>query len=203
VGVGLSDGSSIPARRVICALPPEATDRLLRSVQTASDYAALGRSAIVNVYLWYDRPVLPVPFAGTFDSPLQWIFDRSRILGEQAGGWCVGASLSAADDLVDRPKDALAELCDDALGRLLPARGRARLERSAVVKERRATFRADPRATARRPGPVTSVPGLFLAGDWTDTGWPATMEGAVRSGELVVTSALSSRSRDREGAGVR
>jgi squalene-associated FAD-dependent desaturase len=203
VGVGLSDGSSIPARRVICALPPEATDRLLRSVQAASDYAALGRSAIVNVYLWYDRPVLPVPFAGTFDSPLQWIFDRSRILGEQAGGWCVGASLSAADDLVDRPKDALAELCDDALGRLLPARGRARLERSAVVKERRATFRADPRATARRPGPATSVPGLFLAGDWTDTGWPATMEGAVRSGELAVTSALSSRSRDREEAGVR
>jgi hydroxysqualene dehydroxylase len=201
-GVRLQDGSSIPARQVICALPPEGADRLLRSAGVPSDHAALGRSAIVNVYLWYDRPVLQVPFAGTFDSPLQWVFDRSRILGENAGGWCVGVSLSAADDLVDRPKEALADLCDDALGRLFPAHGRARLERSAVVKEPRATFRANPRATTRRPGPVTPVPGLLLAVDWTDTGWPATMEGAVRSGERSVAAALTRRDRAFEEAGV-
>jgi monoamine oxidase len=143
-----------------------------------------------------------VPFAGTFDSPLQWIFDRSRILGEEAGGWCVGVSLSAAGDLVDRPKDALADLCDDALGRLFPARGRARLERRAVVKEPRATFRAGPGAAARRPGPATAIPGLFLAGDWTAPGWPPTMEGAVRSGERAVAAAMTSRDRALEGAGV-
>jgi squalene-associated FAD-dependent desaturase len=201
-GVRLQDGSSLPARRVICALPPDGADRLLRSAGAPSGHAALGRSAIVNVYLWYDRPLLAVPFAGTFDSPLQWIFDRSRILGEEAGGWCVGVSLSAAGDLVDRPKDALADLCDDALGRLFPARGRARLERRAVVKEPRATFRAGPGAAARRPGPATAIPGLFLAGDWTDTGWPATMEGAVRSGERAVAAAMTSRDRALEGAGV-
>jgi squalene-associated FAD-dependent desaturase len=201
-GVRLQDGSSIHARRVICAIPPAAADRLLRSTGTPSDHVALGRSAIVNVYLWYDRPVLPVPFAGTFDSPLQWIFDRSQLLGEEAGGWCVGVSLSAADDLVDRPKDAIAALIDDALGRLFPTHHRARLERSAVVKEPRATFRAGPGEAARRPGPTTAVPGLFLAGDWTDTGWPATMEGAVRSGERAVAAAVASPDRALDAAGV-
>ncbi len=201
-GVRLQDGSSIHAGRVICALPPEAADRLLRSAGAPTDHAVLGRSAIVNVYLWYDRPVLPVLFAGTFDSPLQWIFDRSRILGEDAGGWCVGVSLSAADDLVDRPKETLADLLDDALGRLFPACGRARLERSAVVKEPRATFRAGPGTAARRPGPATRIPGLFLAGDWTDTGWPATMEGAVRSGERAAAAAMTRHDPVLKGAEV-
>jgi squalene-associated FAD-dependent desaturase len=201
--VRLQDGSSVPARRVICALPPEAADRLLRSTGAPSGHGALGQSAIVNVYLWYDRPVLPLPFAGTFDSPLQWIFDRSRILGEEAGGSCVGVSLSAADDLAERPKEALARLCDEALARLFPARGRARLERSAVVKEPRATFRAVPGAAALRPGPATRVAGLFLAGDWTDTGWPATMEGAVRSGERAVATAMARPDRALQEAGIR
>ena len=202
-GVRLQDGTSLPARRVVCALPPEGADRLLGSAGAPSDHAAVGRSAIVNVYLWYDRPILPLPFAGTFDSPLQWVFDRSRLLGEEAGGWCVGISLSAADDLVDRSKDALMNLCDEALGLLFPARGPARLERWTVVKEPRATFRADAGQASRRPGPVTAIPGLFLAGDWTDTGWPATMEGAVRSGERAVAAAMASRDAALEGAGVR
>ncbi|MGH7570482.1 MAG: hydroxysqualene dehydroxylase HpnE [Gemmatimonadota bacterium] len=190
-GVRFQDASWIPARRVVCALPPEATDRLLQGVGVATDHAALGRSAIVNVYLWYDRPVLEVPFAGTFGSPLQWIFDRSRLLGDKAGGSCVGVSLSAADDLLEQPKEHLARLCDDALRRICPGRDRARLNGSAVVKEPRATFRAGPGAARLRPGPVTGIPGLFLAGDWTDTGWPATMEGAVRSGERAVSTALA------------
>ncbi|MGH7557278.1 MAG: hydroxysqualene dehydroxylase HpnE [Gemmatimonadota bacterium] len=192
-GVRLQDGSQIPAQRVVCALPPETTDRLLRDLGVATDHAALGRSAIVNVYLWYDRPILGVPFAGTFGSPLQWIFDRSRLLGEEAGGWCVGVSLSAADDLLETSKEHLAQLCDDALREICPGRGRARLVRSTVVKEPRATFRAGPGAMNRRPGPATAIPGLFLAGDWTDTGWPATMEGAVRSGERAVALAFAGR----------
>ncbi|MGH7563015.1 MAG: FAD-dependent oxidoreductase, partial [Gemmatimonadota bacterium] len=199
-GVRLQDASWIPARRVVCALPPETTDRLLQGVGVATDHAALGRSAIVNVYLWYDRPVLGVPFAGTFGSPLQWIFDRSRLLGEEAGGWCVGVSLSAADDLLELSKERLARLCDDALRRICPGRDRPRLIRSAVVKEPRATFRAGPGAAQRRPGPATEIPGLFLAGDWTDTGWPATMEGAVRSGERAVSVALAGQRSEADRA---
>ena len=201
-GVRLRDGSGVPARRVVCALPPGTTDGLLADVGVMSDHAALGRSAIVNVYLWYDRPVLEVPFAGTFGSPLQWVFDRSRLLGEEAGGWCVGVSLSAADDLLERPKEHLAGLCDDALGEICPARRRARLVRSAVVKEPGATFRAGPGVATRRPGPVTAIPGFFLAGDWTDTGWPATMEGAVRSGERAVAAALAECRPEADPAGV-
>lgn len=192
-GVVLADGSRIAARHVISALPPEALDRLLAASGLDSRYAAIGHAAIVNVYLWYDRAVLSVRFAGTFDSPLQWIFDRSRLLGSDAGGWCVGVSLSAADGLLEWPRERLVEWCDEALARLSPARRRARLLGSAVVKEPRATFRADPGQGSRRPDPVTDVRGLYLAGDWTDTGWPATMEGAVRSGERAARAALAER----------
>ena len=103
----------------------------------------------------------------------------------------MGVSLSAADDLVERPRDTLAGLLDDALDRLLPGRGPARLLRSAVVKEPRATFRAGPGKASRRPCPIPRIAGLLLAGDWTDTGWPATMEGAVRSGERAAAAALA------------
>lgn len=192
-GVVLTDGSRFHTRRVVSALPPAALDRLMSGTGRVTDYAAIGHTAIVNVYLWYDRPVLSVPFAGTFDSPLQWIFDRSRLLGPEAGGWCVGVSLSAADELLARSREHLAASCDEALARVSVGRRGARLLRSAVVKEPRATFRAGPGLASRRPGPATDIDGLFLAGDWTDTGWPATMEGAVRSGERAASVALADR----------
>jgi squalene-associated FAD-dependent desaturase len=189
-GVLLADGSRIAAERVVSALPPEALDRLMAGAGLRSDYAAIGHSAIVNVYLWYDRPVISVPFAGTFDSPLQWIFDRSLLIGREAGAFCVGVSLSAADELAAWPKERLAGLCDEALARISADRRPARLLRYAVVKEPRATFRAGPGVASRRPDPVTDLQDLLLAGDWTATGWPATMEGAVRSGERAAWAAL-------------
>lgn len=197
-GVILADGTRLPTRQLIAALPSEALDRLMAAAGLDTDYAAIGHSAIVNVYLWYDRPVLSVPFAGTFDSSLQWIFDRSRLLGPDAGGWCVGVSMSAADELISWSRETLAARCDEALARISVLRHGARLLRSAAVKEPRATFRAGPGLAPRRPGPVTGIEGLFLAGDWTDTGWPATMEGAVRSGERAVSAALAGR-RPAEG----
>lgn len=198
-GVELADGRTIPAGRVVAAVPPRALGRLLGN-QASPPGSLLGASPIVNIYLWYDRPVLPVPFAGTFGGPLQWVFDRTRLLGrEAAGGECLGISLSAADDTIGASKKELADRIDAAVERFLPARGPARRLAAAVVKEPRATFLAGPDLAGRRAGPAGPLPGLALAGDWTDTGWPATMEGAVRSGEAAARAVMSRRSLESAG----
>jgi len=198
-GVELTDGETIPTGRVVAAVPPHALGPLLGNHASPPGFL-LGASPIVNVYLWYDRPVLPVPYAGTFGGPLQWVFDRTRLLGrEAAGGECLGVSLSAADDAIEAPREELADRIDAAVERFLPARGPARRLAATVVKEPRATFLAGPNLAGRRSGPLGPVPGLVLAGDWTDTGWPATMEGAVRSGEAAARAVMSRRSSEPFG----
>ncbi|CAN5168591.1 hydroxysqualene dehydroxylase HpnE [soil metagenome] len=193
VGVGLADGGRLDARAVVSAVPPRILDAILpASVRPNRPHAMIGSSAIINVYLWYDRPVTELAFAGTFGSPLQWVFNRARLLGtERSGGECLGVSLSAADDCLEWSKETLADRCDEALAALFPARRGASRTRFAVVKEPHATFCAAPDIARLRPGPVGPCPGLFLAGDWTDTGWPATMEGAVASGEAAAGALLA------------
>ncbi len=190
-GVRLRGGERLGATNVVCAVPPEALERILPpNIRPPTGYTGIGTSAIVNVYLWYDRPVTDLDFAGTFGSDLQWVFNRSQLLGARAAGHCLGVSLSAADEWVDMPKDTIAQRCDRAIERMFPARHGAQLIRSAVVKEPRATFHAGPGVAQCRPGPIGAIDGLYLAGDWTDTGWPATMEGAVRSGENAAEAML-------------
>ena len=189
VGVSLADGETVAADAVVSALPPRELDAALPGNEF---YDRLGSSPIVNAFLWYDRAVADVPFAGTFGSPLQWVFDRERLLGaERSGGPCLGISLSAADEWVGMSKGEIAERLDEAVGCVFRRRRGARLLASAVVKEPRATFRAGPGCARSRPGPRGPFEALWLAGDWTDTGWPATMEGAVRSGEAAAAAALA------------
>jgi uncharacterized protein with NAD-binding domain and iron-sulfur cluster len=135
----------------------------------------------VNVHVIYDRQVMKLPFVAAVDSPVQWVFDKTRQSGLQAGQY-LAVSLSAADDYVDMPTAALRQLFVPALEQLLPAAAGTGITDFFVTRERRATFRQAPGSGALRPGAATSVPGLVLAGAWTDTGWPDTMEGAVRSG---------------------
>jgi squalene-associated FAD-dependent desaturase len=195
-GVVLSGGDALEADAVVAALPPRELDGLLPAPSPDRGYASVGASPIVNAYLWYDRRIMEHAFAGTFGSPLQWVFDRERLLGGgRSGGPCIGVSLSAAVDWVDLPKEEIAERLDSAVERVFPARRSARLLASAVVKEPRATFRADAGCARRRPASAGPVAGLWLAGDWTDTGWPATMEGAVVSGERAAAAALATLER--------
>jgi squalene-associated FAD-dependent desaturase len=190
-GVVLSGGDALAGDAVVAAVPPLALDGLLPAPSDRG-YAAVGAVPIVNAYLWYDRPVLEHAFAGTFGSPLQWVFDRERLLGSaRSGGPCLGISLSAAAEWVDLPKEEIAARLDAAVERVFPARRSARLVASAVVKEPRATFRADAGCARRRPATAGPVTGLWLAGDWTDTGWPATMEGAVLSGERAAAALVA------------
>jgi uncharacterized protein with NAD-binding domain and iron-sulfur cluster len=150
----------------------------------------LGVSPIVNLHVVYDRPVLQHPFAAVVDSPVQWVFDRTASAG-LAQGQCVAVSLSGADEYMERTSAELEDEFVPALARLLPAAASARVESFFATREPHATFRGVPGTAKHRPGAVTNIPGLFLAGAWTNTGWPATMEGAVRSGHAAAQAALA------------
>ena len=178
-----SDAESISADGVIVAVPADQAARLAggAGVRSAAEWAGLGSSPIVNVHVVYDRQVTDLPFAAAVDSPVQWVFDKTRQAGLKSGQY-LAVSISAADDLVDMPTAAVRRLFLPALEELFPAAATAGIEDFFVTRERRATFRQGPGSGALRPGAATSVPGLALAGAWTDTGWPDTMEGAVRSG---------------------
>ena len=129
-------------------------------------------------------------FAAAVDSPVQFVFDRTESAGLDHGQ-CLAVSQSAAEEEVDASVDQLRERFLPALADLLPAARDARVERFVVTRERYATFRAAPGARRLRPGARTGLDGFALAGAWTDTGWPATMEGAVRSGHAAAQVVLA------------
>jgi squalene-associated FAD-dependent desaturase len=189
-GVALDDGL-LEADAVIVAVPNDRVADLLPPGALADPSAPgrLGLSPIVNVHVVFDRRVTSLPFAAAVDSPVQWVFDRSRAAGLDRGQY-LAVSLSGAEDVVDRPVEWFRQTHLPALAELFPAARRAGVERFLVTRERGATFRQAPGTAPLRPEPPTGVPRLFLAGAWTDTGWPATMEGAVRSGVSAARHAL-------------
>jgi squalene-associated FAD-dependent desaturase len=188
--IGLAQGAqgeSITADAVVLAVPHEKAAPLMPAgalpEQTVAGWAGLGASPIVNVHVIYDRPVMDLPFVAAIDSPVQWVFDRTRISGlDKPSHQYLAISLSAADQYADTPVAELQEQFVPALAELFPAARDAEVTEFFVTRERRATFRQAPGSGALRPKAETLMPGLALAGAWTDTGWPDTMEGAVRSG---------------------
>ena len=171
---------------VVIAVPPYVAARLVPDTAGAgaATWSELGTSPIINVHVIYDRQVMDLPFAAAVDSPVQWVFDRTAIsgFGQSNRGQYLAISLSAAEPYVDVPAARLRETFVPALAGLLPAAQEARVSEFFVTRERRATFRQEPGCGRLRPRAATALPGLTLAGAWTDTGWPDTMEGAVRSG---------------------
>jgi squalene-associated FAD-dependent desaturase len=185
------EGGNVAADAVILTTPHDRVGGLLPAGALPDPGAPsrLGTSPIVNLHVVYDRRVTALRFAAAVDSPVQWVFDRSGPAGLTRGQY-LALSLSGAEDWVERPVQDLRETFLPALVRLFPGAGAARVERFLVTRERAATFRQAPGTAALRPGPRTGLPRLFLAGAWTDTGWPATMEGAVRSGVTAARLAL-------------
>ncbi len=179
-----ADGPALLADGVVLAVPPGQAARLagMAGLESASRWTDLGASPIVNVHVVYDRQVTSLPFAAAVDSPVQWVFDKTKSSGLAAGQY-LAVSLSAADTYVEIPAASLRQQFLPALEQLFPAAAGAKVTDFFVTRERRATFRQAPGIGALRPGTATSVPGFVLAGAWTDTGWPDTMEGAVRSGQ--------------------
>lgn len=179
---------------VVLAVPPADAAVLLPdgAVDLPAGWAeALGSSPIVNAHVVFDRRVLDAPFVAGVDSPLQWVFDRTVQSGGAEDGQYIAVSLSAADELIDTPVADLRDVLVPALRQLLPAAADAHVKEFFVTRERNATFRPAPGTGRLRPAATTNRAGLHLAGAWTATGWPATMEGAVGSGEAAAASVLS------------
>ncbi|HOW51638.1 MAG TPA: hydroxysqualene dehydroxylase HpnE [bacterium] len=151
-------------------------------------------SPIVSVDLWYDRPWFAHPAATLIDGAFHWIFSHPH---EPDGyGQRLSLVLSAADELVTRDPAAIATLAESELRDRFPAARDATVLKHFVIREPRATYRSRPGLETHRPGPATALPRLYLAGDWCATGLPATIEGAVLSGEAAARAALDDTAHD-------
>jgi squalene-associated FAD-dependent desaturase len=179
---------------VVVALPHDRSGALVESLLGAN--AGLAgtpeSSPIVNLHVVYDRRVIDESFAAGVGTPVQYLFDRSDAAGAPAGCQYLAVSLSGASAEMEMSVAALRERYLPALAELLPRARGAAVERFQVTREHAATFRASPGVGALRPAARTTHPGMALAGAWTDTGWPATLEGAVLSGHGAAGVALES-----------
>ncbi len=160
---------------------------------------------ITGVHFWFDRPVMTEPFVTLIDTTTQWIFNKTALYADSNGAGQNPASgqylqlvISASYDLLQKSRQEIIDLCLTEVRQALPAVRNAELVKATVIKEAAATFSPEPGVDRWRPKQQTAVPRLFLAGDWTDTGWPATMEGAVRSGYLAAEALLRSEGTPRK-----
>jgi squalene-associated FAD-dependent desaturase len=179
------DGLLAPA--VIVAVPHARAAGLLDTLapSLAGGLRRMESSPIVNVHVVYDRPVCEHRFAAGVNTPVQYLFDRTPAGSVPPGCQYLAVSLSGAEREMQMSVDELRERFLPALSALLPRARDARVESFFATREHAATFRAVPGVARLRPGAHTSTPGLVLAGAWTDTGWPATLEGAVLSGHAA------------------
>ncbi|MEU9984467.1 hydroxysqualene dehydroxylase HpnE [Streptomyces sp. NPDC050856] len=184
-------GESLTADTVVLAVPQREAHGLLPhgALDDPDRLLDIGTAPILNVHVLYDRKVLRRPFFTALGSPVQWVFDRTDASG-YTGGQYLALSQSAAGHEIDEPVAVLRERYLPELERLLPAARGAGVRDFFVTRERTATFAPTPGVGRLRPGARTNAPGLHLAGAWTATGWPATMEGAVRSGSTAAGAAL-------------
>lgn len=195
VSVRLTNGKELLADAFVSALPFASLLKILPSeLRTTSPFCPLEKlesAPICNLYFFYDRPILEDPFVAVLDSPLQWVFNRSLLLRddsvkadrpEKTPGQVLAVSVSAAHAYTQMSHQELKDLFLREMEAHFPEARKKRPERIVIVWQKEATFRCTPGAQALRPGPHTSIPNFFLAGEWTQTGWPSTMESAVRSG---------------------
>ena len=190
--VTLRDGTTLAADWYVLAVPFDRVADLLPPAVAADPYfAAAGRlaaSPITSVHLWYDRPITPLPHAVLVDCLGQWAFNRGEVA---PGEFYVQVVVSAARPLRGLGREDVQRRIADELARLFPAARAAKLLRAKVVTEHAATFSAVPGVDEWRPPQASPIRNLAVAGDWTATGWPATMEGAVRSGYLAAEAILA------------
>jgi squalene-associated FAD-dependent desaturase len=194
-GLELRDGAridadwyvaAVPFHRLLDLLPPEVID----AYPPFAGLRRLETSPITSVHLWYDAPITALPHVVLIDCVGQWLFNR----GEAAPGeHYVQIVVSAARPFRGLGHDEVRRRITEELARLFPAAAAAKLLRARVVTEQAATFSAAPGVDQWRPAQASPLPNLLLAGDWTATGWPATMEGAVRSGYLAAEAMLARR----------
>lgn len=170
----------------VLAVPFERVDALLPGLGARLE--RFEHSPITGIHLWFERPITYLPHAVLLDRTIQWMFRKSDTY--------IQAVVSASRHLVPMSKSEIVSLAHRELGDFFPNAGRVKIERAHVVKELRATYSAVPGLEQDRPQTATRHPNVFLAGDWTASGWPATMEGAVRSGYLAAEAVARAAGRE-------
>jgi squalene-associated FAD-dependent desaturase len=181
--------AAVPHDVLLSLLPAEAADR----EPAFSNLRHLRTSPITGVHLWFDRTVMNEPFLTLLDRTTQWVFNKTQLYGDapESAGQYLQLVISASYNLVPRPRQEIIALCLDELREVLPATREAKLVKGTVVKETSATFSPAPGSDQWRPSQRSPLTPLYLAGDWTATGWPSTMESAVRSGYLATEAILA------------
>jgi squalene-associated FAD-dependent desaturase len=210
MGVRFDEDREESADAYVFAIPQTALaellpERLKQSDPALSNLDKFKVSPITGVHFWFDRVVMKEPFVTLLDTVTQWIFNKSVLYaGSSAessgpsGSQYLQLVISASYDLLPKSRQEIIDLCLGELRAALPAVREAQLVKATVIKEAAATFSPEPGVDRWRPQQATSIPRLFLAGDWTATGWPATMEGAVRSGYLAAEAVLHAAGTPRE-----
>jgi zeta-carotene desaturase len=192
---------AVPHTAVATLVPADAQ----RKDSVFRNLAMLKTAPITGIHLWFDREVMTDPFVTLLDTTTQWIFNKTALYGPLNGagknsgkGQYLQLVVSASYNLLQKPRQEIIDLCLKEVRQALPAARDANLIKATVIKEAAATFSPEPGVDRWRPTQETSVQNLFLAGDWTDTGWPATMEGAVRSGYLAAEAVLRREGRPHQ-----
>lgn len=224
-GAVLEGGAEIQADACVAAVPHSALPGMLPSEMFGDGAPLAGlkhikTSPITGVHLWFDRTVMTEPFLTLLDHTTQWVFNKTLLSAPRDGGNAKGGAtkkrgiedeaggksngqylqlvISASYDLVPRSRQEIVDLCRSELADVLPATREANLVKATVIKEVNATFSPQPGVDRWRPAQDIGMENLFLAGDWTRTGWPSTMEGAVRSGYLAAEVLLASFGQPRK-----
>lgn len=191
--VAAADGAQFAAPALLLALPFEQAAKLLAAVD--SNDAGIARvlegvqqfrhAPITTIHLWFDREITQMEHAALLDTRIQWMFNKSRIRRMPGSEQYLELVISASFEELQQSREEILRRAIEELARFFPAMRSARIIRSGVLKEARATFSVTPGLDEVRPAADACGDGLFLAGDWTRTGWPSTMEGGVRSGRLA------------------
>ncbi len=173
----------------VLAVPFDSLAKLLpdssESAELRAKLAYFETSPITGVHFWFDRQITDLDHAVLLDRTIQWMFHKSKLLGRNLEGSYVELVISSSKLLIEKSRQEIIDLALKELHEFFPAACEAKLLKSTVIKEVNATFSPTPGIDRYRPSQPTPWPRIFLAGDWTATGWPATMEGAVRSGYLA------------------
>jgi zeta-carotene desaturase len=197
-------GREVAADAAVVTVPFDALARLLPPVPEFNELKVklerFEASPITGIHLWFDREITDLEHAVLLERTIQWMFHKSKLLEGREGagnGSYVELVVSSSKSLVEKSRNEILEMAQRELAEFFPEAGKAKLVKATVIKEVNATYSALPQSDAYRPGAATPWPRLFLAGDWTASGWPATMEGAVRSGYKAAEALLRSLGREQ------
>jgi squalene-associated FAD-dependent desaturase len=197
---GVTITSNLGQRRfdfAVLAAPFQSLGSLLPQAEISLALKAtldrFGSSPITGIHLWFDREITDLPHAALLDRTIQWVFHKSKFQEKREGpGSYVELVVSASKSLVQKSREEILELAVSELAEFFPIVKEAKVLKAAVIKEVYATYSISPGLDQFRPTSISAWPRVFLAGDWTATGWPATMEGAVRSGYLAAEAVTTS-----------